>query len=200
MFTGNRSYSRTLRAVVVALELRSLLFQFVFYLIPLVVPLSTPSVIIIMALRVETKCLLGSICLHRIEVVKKSPPPEATSTPPTDQETSLIVIENAKYIPTNRREKMFFRGSMTSGPPVIRYNKPLDVVCKILFGKDNDRLVNEAKTYETSLRPFRGNHVPQYYGLFEGKAPDGKVLYCIVLEDVGDPIQSYFRDISWDFK
>ena len=85
-----------------------------------------------------------------------------------------------------------YEGMLEMGPCI-----PIDVVYKIVFGSDPDKLDDlndEATFYTTKLKALQGSTVPKFYGLFAGmytKALGRKRrMACLLLEFWGAPMKS----------
>ena len=84
-----------------------------------------------------------------------------------------------------------YEGKLEMGPCV-----PIDVVCKIVFGSDPDKLDDlndEATFYTTKLKALQGSTVPKFYGLFAGMYTNAlgrtRRMTCILLESWGAPLK-----------
>ncbi|EKM59914.1 uncharacterized protein PHACADRAFT_181850 [Phanerochaete carnosa HHB-10118-sp] len=81
-----------------------------------------------------------------------------------------------------------YQGELQRGP-----DKPIDVVCKMTFNEDSDRLEDEAGFYSTQLKPLQDSAVPKFYGLFTGtyinSSGRNRAVRCILLEPWGSPLQ-----------
>ncbi|GJE90087.1 hypothetical protein PsYK624_062100 [Phanerochaete sordida] len=77
-----------------------------------------------------------------------------------------------------------YRGKLDLSP-----NEPIEVVCKIAFNEDSDRLEDEAELYTHKMKHLQGTTIPRFYGLFSGTYINmlGKTraIRCIILEAWG---------------
>ncbi|TFY75120.1 hypothetical protein EWM64_g8893 [Hericium alpestre] len=89
-----------------------------------------------------------------------------------------------------------YRGKLTlssDGPP-------LDVVCKIGFGKKaKDRVAHEASLYNGKLRHLQGVYIPICHGYFVGDA-DGESTGCLLVAYCGEPIREMLMRLPPTFK
>ncbi|GJE90084.1 hypothetical protein PsYK624_062070 [Phanerochaete sordida] len=68
-------------------------------------------------------------------------------------------------------------------------DEPLNVVCKIVFDEDSDRLEDEAELYTHKMKHLQGTTVPRFYGLFSGTYVNmlgrTRAIRCIIVEAWG---------------
>ena len=57
---------------------------------------------------------------------------------------------------------------------------PLTAVCKFAWGTSIEELEREVQCYQ-DLKTLQGEHIPQFYGCFEGQMDDGMQMMCIVI-------------------
>ncbi|TFY77737.1 hypothetical protein EWM64_g6275 [Hericium alpestre] len=89
-----------------------------------------------------------------------------------------------------------YRGELTLSSD----EPPLDVVCKIGFGrKAKDRVSHEASMYTGKLSHLQGECIPHCHGYFEGGTDEGPTG-CIVLAYCGEPIKEMLGYLPDKFK
>ncbi|TFY77206.1 hypothetical protein EWM64_g6806 [Hericium alpestre] len=78
--------------------------------------------------------------------------------------------------------------------------EPLDVVCKIGFGKIAEILVSEeASLYNGKLRHLQGKYIPVCHGYFVGDTSEGPAG-CLLLAYCGEPVKDMLTRVQPAFK
>ncbi|KAL6298898.1 hypothetical protein BKA93DRAFT_743304, partial [Sparassis latifolia] len=76
---------------------------------------------------------------------------------------------------------------------------PMDIVCKVGFGKrSRNSLQAEANIY-IHLKDLQGIAIPRYVGLFQGEMEDGRCA-CLVREYCGERLRKPLCGTKWDFR
>ena len=131
------------------------------------------------------------------------------STDNTYSFTPTVILKKYKEIDKGRKEfsakgkdrngKAVVRGELrvlqsdadktqagTRGPGAAPV--PLDVVCKIAWGKKTRASLRSEVSIYTALVALQGKQIPQLYGVFHGETDEGKIG-CIVMSYEGERLQ-----------
>ncbi|TDL16553.1 hypothetical protein BD410DRAFT_901952 [Rickenella mellea] len=87
-----------------------------------------------------------------------------------------------------------YRGKLHHGEDTVT-----DAAVKFdLYNSCREDLVRESALYEEHAKTLQGTVVPTFYGIYHGIV-DERPITCLVLEDCGDPIETWLHDASVEF-
>ena len=105
-----------------------------------------------------------------------------------------LVVTALELLHEGRRKEVY-RGTLAEPIEDAPY-----VACKVAYGQNAMRkLRHEAALYQGRLKPLQDAWVPICYGYFVGDTDEG-LTGCLILDYCGEPVNTRFSCLGYDFR
>ncbi|KII85610.1 hypothetical protein PLICRDRAFT_701102 [Plicaturopsis crispa FD-325 SS-3] len=108
----------------------------------------------------------------------------------------VLSIATVQSLVSNTDHSIVYRATLDNNTVILKCSVPNEFRIR-----DNSSYVDleaEAQAYQNKLGSLRGIVVPEFYGFYTQEVKGEKPIGCLVLEDFGDCVETFFYELSFD--